>query len=146
VPRVKSIEDPQAAALRTMRLHLEQGETEAALAVFKRSTLKLAGWNPGEADWLDLIQGILDQNAWGEAARVMLDYLERSPRKSPRVRLKLAQVLIQKLARPLQGLKVLKQIPEGSLPESLELTRRQLVHEAQHMRDEGELELQDELW
>ncbi|CEF48404.1 unnamed protein product [uncultured bacterium] len=146
IPRVKSIEDPSAAALRTLRLHLEQGETEAAVAVFKRSSLKIAGWNPEEGDWLDLIQSLLDQNAWGDAASIMLDYLKRSDRPSPRVRLKLAQVLIQKLARPLQALKVLEQIPEGVLSDTLEHSRRRLVQQAEHMRDEGELELQDELW
>ena len=145
-PRVKSIEDPSAAALRTMRLHLEQGEAEAALAVFKRSSLKLAGWNPEEADWLDLIQAVLDQNAWGDAASVMLDYVKRSSQPSPRVRLKLAQVLMQKLARPLQALTVLNQIPEGALPKKLEPMRRQLVQEAERRLEDGDLELQDELW
>jgi hypothetical protein len=53
--------------------------------------------------------------------------------------------LIQKLARPLQALTILGQIPEGSLPESLEATRRKLIDEAEHMREEGDLELQDEL-
>jgi membrane associated rhomboid family serine protease len=145
-PRVKSIEDPRAAALRRMRLHLEHGETEAAVAIFKSSSRKMAGWNPEEADWLDLIQAILDQNAWGEAASVMLDYLRRSSRQSPRVRLKLAQVLIQKLARPLQALKLMEQIPDGTLPQRLELERRRLVQQAEHMRDQGELELEDEMW
>jgi membrane associated rhomboid family serine protease len=145
-PRVKSIEDPSAAALRTMRFHLEQGETEAAVAVFKRTSTKITDWNPDESDWLDLIQAILDQGAWGDAASLMLDYLKRSSRPSPRVRLKLAQVLLQKLARPLQALKILEQIPVGALPETLEVTRRRLVQQAEQMRDEGELELQDELW
>jgi len=145
-PRVKSIEDPSAAALRTMRLHLEQGETEAALAVFKRSSVKVAGWNPQEADWLELIQAVLDQNAWGDAASVMLDYVKRTSQPSPRVRLKLAQVLMQKLARPSQALTVLNQIPEGALPRKLEPMRRHLVEEAERRLEDGDLELQDELW
>jgi len=144
--RVKSIEDPSAAALRTMRLHLEQGEAEAALAVFKRSSLKLEGWNPEEADWLELIQAVLDQNAWGDAASVMLDYVKRTSQPSPRVRLKLAQILMQKLDRPSQAKKVLNQIPEGALPKKLEPMRRQLVEEAERRLEEGDLELQDELW
>ena len=119
---------------------------EAALAVYKKSSSKLSGWQPQESDWRDLIQALLDQDFWGEAAHVMRDYLRKTPEPSPRVRLKLAQVLIQKLARPTQGLGILQEIPDGALPAKLEPMRQQLVEQAEHMREEGELELQDELW
>jgi hypothetical protein len=145
-PKLMSMEDAGAVALRAMRLHLELAEVEAALAVYNKSTRSLPGWQPAESDWRDLIQALLDLNAWGDATTVMRDYVQRSAEPSPRVRLKLAQVLIQKLARPLQALTILGQIPEGSLPESLESTRRKLIDEAENMREEGDLELQDELW
>jgi membrane associated rhomboid family serine protease len=143
---VKSIEDSSASALRSLRLHLEYGEIEAALAVYKSSSSKLSGWQPQESDWRDLIQALLDQDYCGEAAHVMRDYVRNASEPSPRVRLKLAQVLIQKLSRPTQGLGVLQEIPEGALPAKLEPVRQKLVEEAEHMREEGELELQDELW
>ncbi len=63
------MEDAAAVALRTMRLHLELGEVEAALAVYNKSSRSLADWQPAESDWLDLIQGVLGQNAWDDAAR-----------------------------------------------------------------------------
>lgn len=44
----------------------------------------------------------------------MQDYLRSVPTPSPRVRLKLAQVLIQKLSHPTQGLAVLREIPDGA--------------------------------
>ena len=69
---------PAAAALRTMRLHLELGEVEAALAVYNKSSRSLSAWQPAEADWLDLIQALLGVNAWGDAAPVMRDYVQRS--------------------------------------------------------------------
>jgi hypothetical protein len=144
--RVTSIEDAAAVALRTMRLHLELGEVEAALAVYNKSSRRVPGWQPTESDWLDLIQAVLDQNAWGDAAKVMLDYLKRSAEPSPRVRLKLAQILLHKLARPAQSLAVLKQIAEGALPSKLEPMRRQLFQEAERRLEDGDLELQDELW
>ena len=118
-PKITSMEDAGAVALRAMRLHLELAEVEAALAVYNKSSRNLPGWQPADADWRDLIQALLNQSAWGDAARVMRDYVQRSPEPSPRVRLKLAQVLIQKLARPFQALTILGQIPEGALPESL---------------------------
>ncbi len=145
-PAVKSIEDAGAQALRTMRLHLEMGEFEAALAVYQHSSRTMPGWQPHEQDWLELIQALVEQNTWDAAIPVMRDYLKRAAKPSPRVQLKLAQILIQKLGRPLQGLKVLDQIPEGSLPEKLELMNRQLIRQAEQMREDGELELQDEMW
>jgi len=143
---VSSMEAAAAAALRTMRLHLELGEVEAAVAVYQKSSRSVAGWQPEESDWVALIQAVLEQNAWSEAASIMRDYVKRSAAPSPRIRLKLAQVLIQRLARPTLGLTVLDQIPEVSLPESLKGTHRKLVSEAQQMREDGELELQDEMW
>jgi hypothetical protein len=129
-----------------MRLHLELGETEAALAVYHQSTRSIAGWQPPERDWLDLIQAVVEQKAWNEAASVMRDYTTHAAEPSPRVRLKLAQILIEKLGRPLQGLRILDHVPEEALPESLWGARRYLAQQAEQMREDGELELQDEMW
>jgi membrane associated rhomboid family serine protease len=145
-PPVTSIEDSSAGALRSLRLHLEMGEIEAALAVYKKWSSQMSDWHPQESDWLDLIQALIEQRDWGQAAYVMRDYIRNTPEPSPRVRLKLAQVLIQKLARPSQGLTILEEIPSGVLPAKLEPTRKKLIEQAQNMREEGELELQDEMW
>jgi membrane associated rhomboid family serine protease len=144
--QVNSIEDASAAALRTMRQHLELGEVEAAQAVYNKSSRSLAGWQPPERDWRDLIEALLEQSMWKDAVLVMRDYVGKVDAPSPRVRLKLAQILIQKLERPLQALKVLEQIPEGSLPDSLDAMRRQLARRAKAMREDGVLEFEDELW
>jgi hypothetical protein len=129
-----------------MRHHLELGEVEAAVAVYKKSSRSFANWALQESDWLELIQGLLDQEAWGEAASLMLSYIRQRTEPSARIQLKLAQVLVQKLARPLQAMAILNQIPDGALPQTLEPMRRKLTQQAQHMREEGDLELQDELW
>ena len=75
----------------------------------------------------------------------MRDYVRDLPRPSPRVLLKLAQVLIHKQGRPQQGLKILAQVPAGSLPQDLEAIRLQLVRRAEVMREEGPLELDEDL-
>ena len=111
--QVTSVEDAAAVALRAMRLHLELGEVDAALGVYHKSKRSLADWRPAESDWLNLIQGMLGQNAWNDAVAVMRDYVERTAEPSPRVLLKLGQVLIQKLARPQQGLRILGKIPDA---------------------------------
>ncbi len=145
-PKVRSIEDASAAALRVLRQHLELGEVEAALAVYNKSSRSLTGWQPPEPDWRTLIEALLDHGFWNDVVLVMRDYVLKLPDPSPRVRLKLAQILIQKLNRPLQATKVLDQIPANSLPESLESIRRQLARKAEAMQEDGPLELEDELW
>ena len=142
----RSVEDPSAAALRAMRQHLELGEVEVALAVYRKSSRSASRWQPPERDWRDLIEALLEQSLWENAAQVMRDYVRNQPEPSPRIRLKLAQVLIQKLGRPLQGLRLLGQFPDGCLPESLETIRCQLVRQAEAMQEDGPLELEDELW
>jgi membrane associated rhomboid family serine protease len=142
----RSVEDPSAAALRAMRHHLDLGEVEAALAVYRKSSRSASRWQPPERDWRDLIEAILAEKLWEDAAQVMRDYVRKQAEPSPRIRLKLAQILIQRLGRPLQGLRLLGQIPEGSLPESLETIRGQLARQAEAMQEDGPLELEDELW
>jgi membrane associated rhomboid family serine protease len=142
----RSVEDPSAAALRAMRQHLELGEVEGALAVYRKSSRSASRWQPPERDWRDLIEALLGQNLWENAAQVMRDYVHNHSDPSPRIRLKLAQILIQKLGRPLQGLRLLGQFPDGSLTEALETIRRQLARQAEAMQEDGPLELEDELW
>jgi hypothetical protein len=62
------------------------------------------------------------------------------------VRLKLAQILVQNLERPVQALKVLGAIEPGSLSGDLESARTKLARKAEQLREEGVLELEDELW
>jgi membrane associated rhomboid family serine protease len=133
---VTSMEDASAAALRTMRRHLELGEVEAALAVHNRCKRVFAKWQPAESDWLALIQAVVGASAWNDAVAVMRDYMDRTAEPSPRVLLKLAQVLIQKQSRPQQGLRVLDKIAKNSLPASLESLRRKLVRSAEQLQDE----------
>jgi membrane associated rhomboid family serine protease len=145
-PLVRSVEDPAVSVLRTMRRHLELGEAEAALAVYKKACRSQQGWWPPDRDWRDLMEALLKQSRWDDAALVMRDYLRTLDAPSPRVRLKLAQVLTQKLGRPMAALRVLGQIPEGALPDSLESFRHHLASQAEGMQEDGPLELGDETW
>jgi membrane associated rhomboid family serine protease len=141
----RSLEDPSAVALRALRGHLELGETEVALAVYQKARRSRMGWRPPEREWRDLIEALLEHQSWDDAVLVMRDYLRELPEPSPRVHLKLAQILIQKHGRPQQALKVLGRIPEGSLPENLETMRAQLARHAEALREEGPLELDEDV-
>ena len=58
------------------------------------------------------------------------------------MRIKLAQVLIRDRQRPVAALRVLEEIPSGSLPADLESTRQKLASKAKRMVEEGVLELE----
>jgi membrane associated rhomboid family serine protease len=142
---VRSVEGRAAARLQALRQHLGIGETEAALTVYHKARRSPSGWQPPESEWRDLIEALLRLELWEDAVIVMRDYLRELAEPSPRVRLKLAQVLIQKLGRPVQGLKVLGQIRNGSLPQDLEAIRLRLARRAEVMREKGALELDEDI-
>jgi membrane associated rhomboid family serine protease len=138
-------EDRSGIVLQSLRRHLELGETEAALAVYHKARRSPSGWQPPERDWRDLIEALIEVQAWDASLIVMRDYIRELAEPSPRVRLKLAQILMQKQGRPQQALKVLGQIRDGSLPANLESIRQQLLRHAEAMREDGPLELDEDL-
>ncbi len=138
-------EDASAAAIRSLRGHLELDETEAALGVYRQARQAIAGWRPPPPEWLELIKGLIKGQWWDDAVALLHSYIEEVEDPPARVRLKLGQLLVQKQNRPARALKVLEQIPEGSLPQPLDALRRQLVQQAEQLRADGVLELGDEV-
>ena len=138
-------EDPEGARLRRFRGHLELDEIEAALGVYRRARRKAPPWQPPAPDRRELIRALLEAESWDDAIEVMEDYVREVDNPAPRVRLKLAQLLIHRQARPARALKILQAIASGSLPAPLEPVRAELVREAQAMIEEGVLELEDEV-
>ncbi len=138
-------ESPADAAVRALRGHLELAEIEAALGVYMKSRERIVDWRPPPREWVELIKGLVEQQAWESAISVMQQYEKEVEFPSSRVRLKLAQLLVQKQERPARALKVLGQIPEGSLPDPLESLRRQIAEQARQMLEDGVLELGDEV-
>ncbi|WP_165074353.1 rhomboid family intramembrane serine protease [Paludisphaera rhizosphaerae] len=136
-------EDPDAAALRTLREHLDAGETEAAMGFYRAMRRKRPSWRPPDPERLDLIKALAAAQQWEDAAGVMQAYLDESMLPSPKIRLKLAELLIRRMDRPVAGLKTLESVPESDLPAPLAEGRRKLIAIAEHLREEGTLELDD---
>lgn len=132
-------------ALVTLRGHLNVGETEAALAVYKDARRKLRGWRPPDADRLRLIQDLLAQKAWDDAISIMRAHLDEVQLPPPKIQLKMAEVLIRRLDRPAAGLRVLEEVVEADLTPTLIQIRQRLADMAEAMRDEGILEIDEEI-
>lgn len=136
-------EAPDVVALRTLRGHLDAEETEAAMGFYRATRHKRPAWRPPDPERIDLIKALVAVQWWEDAAGVMQAYLDESRLPAPKIRLKLAEVLIRRLDRPVAGLRTLERLPVSDLPANLAEGRRKLVAMAQHLQDEGTLELDD---
>jgi len=142
----QAAEAPDVVALRDLRAHLDAGETEAAVGLYKATRRKLSGWRPPDPERVDLIKALVAAQAYEDAVGVMQAYLNESRLPSPKIRLKLAEVLIRRLNRPVAGLQTLDALPPSDLPANLADARRKLKALAEHLRDEeGVLELDAEI-
>lgn len=143
---IVSTAEVSAERLRLFRQHLDLGEIEAALQIYRSGKAK--GWTPPESDARVLIKGMLEREQWNDSVELMRDYLAQTGLAYPRVQIKLAEVLIRRLKRPLQGLRVLGRLPDATLAPPLLAAKRALQQEAERRQDDDEttLELEDELW
>ncbi len=137
--------DPAQGALRMLREHLDADEIEAAMAFYKSSRRRNRAWRPPDSEWIELIKALLTHKSWEDAVGVMRAYLDESDLPSPKIQLRLAEVLIRRLDRPVAGLRVLESVSEAELTGPLQEVRRRLVELAEHMKEEGVLEIDDEV-
>lgn len=132
-------------ALQAFLAHLNADETEAALSVYKDARRKLRGWRPPDSDRLRLIKALLDQNAWNDVLGVMRAHLDEAELPPPKIQLKMAEVLIRRLDKPAAGLRVLEEVAGADLTPPLAQVRDRLVSMAEAMREEGALEIDEEI-
>jgi membrane associated rhomboid family serine protease len=149
--RDEGAEDSQANATTAsdqLRRAIAEGHTAAALALYQKTQEGQGAWPAGELELVGLIKLLQTQQMWNESVPVMEEFVHRFPRseKAPRVRLKLAQVLLRYQERPVQALRELAELPPGSLPADLEPVRHQVERKAIQLRDEGVLELEGGNW
>jgi membrane associated rhomboid family serine protease len=138
-----SREERAAAAVRRIRSLIDDGDISGALAAYDKSARTLFDW-PSQPDLFGMIKALHARGAEADSIRLMRDHCRNYPGESARIRLKLAQVLIRDRRRPVAALRVLEEIPAGSLPAELESTRQKLARQADQLREEGVLELEED--
>jgi membrane associated rhomboid family serine protease len=136
-----SIEDRSASALKRVRKLIEMGDYAGAVAAYDKSARSLVNW-PTPADHLELIKAMHARKAEADSIPLLRDYCRKHAEVPPRIRLKLAQILIRVRQRPTEALRVLGALDLGSLPPDLETTRLKLEHQAVTMQEDGVLELE----
>lgn len=128
------------------RQHLEHGRPGAALIIHQKMSALNDGWRLEQSQLLALIQALHKQQLWSDSILPMVEYLRTAPDGAPRVRLKLAQILIVEAKRPGRALSVLEKIAPGTLTPEQEKTRRNLETHARKAYANAELEVDGEDW
>jgi membrane associated rhomboid family serine protease len=134
-------EDRSVAAMRRVKRLIDEGAVDAAVEAYNKSARSMPAW-PSQSDLYALIKALHACGAEPDSVRLMRDHCRRYPDKSTKMRLKLAQILLLNCQRPAAALRVLQEIPPGSLAGDLEKARQMLTAQASHMREEGVLELE----
>ena len=136
-----SPEERASAAVRRIRSLIDEGDVPGALAAYDKAARTLFDW-PSQPDLYELIKALHARGAEPDSIRLMRDHCRYYPASSFKMRVKLAQILIRDFQRPVAALRVLEEIPPGSLPADLEAARARLARKAQQMLEEGVLELE----
>lgn len=139
-----SPEDRAATTLERIRKRLDAGEVRAALDLYAKSSAAWKGWNWSmpEPDLMRLIKAGMAEGLEAETIPIMFAFTRSYPEKADRIRLKLAQILIEKQERPARALRLLNDVASGGLPHDLDRLRRRLESRARTLLDEGVLELE----
>jgi membrane associated rhomboid family serine protease len=136
-----SPEERGAMAVRRIRSRIDEGDIDGALEAYDKAARSLLNW-PTQPDLLGMIKALHARGAEPQSVRLMRDYCRYYPGASTRIRLKLAHTLIRDHRRPVAALRILQEIPPGSLPADLEMVRGKLAVKAKQMLEEGVLELE----
>ena len=137
----RSPEIQSAKAVRRIQSLIDAGDVPAALGAYNDAAKTLFNW-PSQTDLYAMIKALHARGAETDSVRLMRDHCRYYPEDSTKVRLKLAQILIRNCQRPTAALRVLGEMPTGSLPMDLETARQKLVHLAHRRLEEGEIEVE----
>lgn len=136
----------EAEIIGQVRRYVADSQPRAALEALHALRQQRADFNLPESELVALIRALERDEAWEQCVPMLVEYLRRFPEKAVRARLNLAQILIQRLERPAQALRVLAKLPPTGLPEPLDQARQKLIKVAQRQRDAGSIELGAEDW
>ncbi len=142
----ESVEAKRALAVKQFVHHVQHGNGMEALAVHVRMRHADSEWELTQQQRMALIKVLQKQKLWSESVAPMAEFVRDAPDGAPRVRLKLAQVLLVQENRPGRALDALSAIAPGDLPPELEKMRQKLETVAKKRYEEGELEIETDEW
>ena len=129
--------------VKVVKNRLAGGDAAGAAEFYQQQRAAHPDGKLGEAFLLELITVLQRRQLWSASVRPMVDYIRQFPDRSLRVRLKLAQTLIDSERRPAQALKVLGKIDESQLTPELRALHAKLRASAEQLQGECDFEFAD---
>lgn len=135
-------EAQRQAALEQFLTLLKSGNAVAANTFYLKASETYGTLELSAAQFMHLGKGLLDAKQYDDCIAAWLEYLKLESSAPIKLRLKLAQLLVDHTARPATALEVLAGIPADPLPDNLEPIRVQLTTKANDQLEDAELELE----
>jgi membrane associated rhomboid family serine protease len=143
----KKLADHRVNLQTHLRNYLAAGEAAAALAVHRRAKIQFgANWEIGEQEHIQLISGLQKAEKWDDAVQMMGEYLQTRHERAHLVRLALAQLLVERLGRPKQALKVLSKLDPKSIAPKQQAVYNRLVERAKKDAEDDPFEVTADDW
>jgi membrane associated rhomboid family serine protease len=143
----KKLADHRVNLQTQLRNYLAAGEAAAALAVHRRAKIQFgANWEIGEQEHIQLISGLQKAQKWDDAVQMMGEYLQTRHERAHLVRLALAQLLVERLGRPKQALKVLGKLDPKSIAPKQQAVYNRLVERAKKDAEDDPFEVTTDDW
>jgi membrane associated rhomboid family serine protease len=130
-----------AGALRT---RLANGDAAGAADLYQKQRAAQPAWKPSATDLLALIQLLHKQQLWKQSVAPMLDYLRQYPDPNARLRLTLAEILLDTRLGPAKALKVLAKVPTAQLMPEVEQRHKALLARAVQQQADADFEFADD--
>ena len=142
----KGVSQKQTAIEQHVQRLLDEGNAEEAHRLYVNSSHGLGQWDLPEETLLGLITGLDREKRYDAVLPVMTNYVERYPQGSILVRLKLAQLLLEREKRPAKAMRVIEMIEPAQLNERMQQALARMRTKAEQLAadDDTELELADE--
>lgn len=140
-------EETLTAARQQLHKYLAAGNGPAALKLLEKMSEVGEGLELDEKELAHLVKGLHATGRWRESAPHMARLIERRDgREADLLRLKLAQICVVELGRPGRALELLDQVDAPALPAQRQRLCAKVRARAEQLRDEGEVELDDDAW
>ncbi|MGW8256897.1 MAG: rhomboid family intramembrane serine protease, partial [Thermoguttaceae bacterium] len=130
-------------ALKEIHEIICSGRAQFALMAHERMSRKSPDWQLPGYDLFALIMALHQNKLYAESAPLMKEYLSRYPENNALLRLKLAEILLVEVKRPVQALKEMAQIDETELDASQNEFLRDLRARAEELEEQEPYEIAD---
>lgn len=113
---------------------------------YRQRTIVLDNWRLPETDLRNVITAFHKQGEWNSSIPAMVELLQSSPQDSTNVRLKLAQILVQKQQRPAQAWNVFSKVDPNAIHGSQQEHYLKLKRAIEKARAENPYDFVDADW